>query len=358
MLVRARLEATAEANDQVEVGIRLSTGTTTSPVSTNETLGKSGGGGFNKYNVTFDRAYLKVKAFSGLTFLGGRIANPFFQTDLVWDPDVAFDGIAATYQQQIRKPWITGFAALGAFPLKELEFHQADMWLFGGQAGLELKPSKKISGKLGVAYYYYRNTQGVPNDSGSSFTETDFSEAVSRQKGNAWFYIDTFNMASTKVGLAAKFRELNVTGTLDIGLWDPIRVVLSGDYVKNLGFNRQEVMYRTSMDEKWGTEGYQVGLSVGHPEVRNFGQWRVFGSYRYVGSDAIIDAFTDSDFHLGGTNAKGWILGGELGLKKNLWLSTRWVTTDWINPKLVIPSNSANRSLGIDSLYLDLNYKF
>ena len=30
----------------------------------------------------------------------------------------------------------------------------------------------------------------------------------------------------------------------------------------------------------------------------------------YAAADAVLDAFTDSDFHLGGTDAKGYYLGG------------------------------------------------
>jgi len=342
MLIRARLEATAQPDDQVEVGLRLSTGSTTNPVSTNQTMGTY----FSPYSVVFDRAYLKWKPIPSFALVGGRFENPFFHSDLVWDPTVAFDGVAATYRKELPKKLLTGFATVGAFPLQELEFQQADKWLFGGQVGLETDPTENVSGKLGVAYYHYRNVQGVPNDPSSAAGETDFSSPLFQQKGNTWFYIDPLN--STKIGLASKFKELNITGTLDIGFWNPIHIVLLGDYVKNLGFDREEVAFLTSQDVKERTEGYQAGLAVGHPEVRDFGKWKVFGYYRYLGDDAILDAFADSTFHLGGTNAKGWILGGDFGLRKNMWASLKWVTTNEI----------WGQSFGIDSFFLDLNYKF
>lgn len=62
----------------------------------------------------------------------------------------------------------------------------------------------------------------------------------------------------------------------------------------------------------------------------------------------MIDAFTDPDFHLGGTNAKGWILGGDFGISRNFWLSLKWTTSNEIS----------GPPLGIDSLFVDVNSRF
>jgi hypothetical protein len=87
---------------------------------------------------------------------------------------------------------------------------------------------------------------------------------------------------------------------------------------------------------------------VGHPAMQEFGQWKAYLNYRYLGADAVVDAFTDSDFHLGGTNAKGWIAGTDFGLSKNFWLGLRWLTANEIN----------GPPLQIDVLQLDFNAKF
>jgi hypothetical protein len=62
----------------------------------------------------------------------------------------------------------------------------------------------------------------------------------------------------------------------------------------------------------------------------------------------VLDAFTDSDFHLGGTNAKGWILGGKYGLLENTYISARYLSADEIE----------GPPLGIDVLQLDLVSEF
>ncbi|MFO7740102.1 MAG: putative porin, partial [Desulfatiglandaceae bacterium] len=96
------------------------------------------------------------------------------------------------------------------------------------------------------------------------------------------------------------------------------------------------------------TTGYQLGIEVGHPAVRDFLDWNVFLYYKYLEADAVVDAFTDSDFHDGGTNAKGWILGGEVGLYHNVSGRIRWLTTDEIS----------GPPLAIDTLQMDINARF
>jgi hypothetical protein len=95
-------------------------------------------------------------------------------------------------------------------------------------------------------------------------------------------------------------------------------------------------------------QGFQVGVTVGHPIVQAFADWKAWLNYKYLESDAVIDSFTDSDFHLGGTNAKGWILGAEFGLTKNVWLTSRWLSANEIS----------GPPFGIDVFQFDLNAKF
>ena len=151
------------------------------------------------------------------------------------------------------------------------------------------------------------------------------------------------------MALASEFQELNFTGNLDIGFWDPVHIIFLGDFVTNIGFDRADVAARTGNPnpEVW-TTGYQIGLSVGYPELQKLGQWKVYLNYKFLGADAVVDAFTDADFHLGGTNAKGWIFGADLALYKNMWLSARWLTADEIS----------GPPLEIDVIQMDLNVRF
>jgi len=111
------------------------------------------------------------------------------------------------------------------------------------------------------------------------------------------------------VALGCRIPELNITSTFDVGFWDPIHLVFLADYVKNVGFNRSDVAMLTEILTSRHQRTVSVGLSVGHPIMRQKGDWKVYGYYRYLQADAVMDAYTDDNFHLGGTNARGWILG-------------------------------------------------
>lgn len=327
--IRARLGVLAKVNDSVDAEIKLATGNDKDPVSTNDTLGNS----FNKHGFLLDLAYLKWKPMNGLTLWGGRLPSPWFSTDLVWDPDLNFEGVAASYSHQFTDSF-GGFLTAGVFPIQELELSQRDKWLFGVQGGIEFRHGDDISAKVGVAYYKYDNMKGKANPTENG--ENNATKLTQAQKGNSVFDLNR-NFAGLPTdpgyvpGLASEFKELNVTAAIDFGFWDPIHFVFIGDYVKNLGFDLNEARSLT-MDNsiKKDDYGYQIGLAVGHPTVSNAGEWKSYLFYKWLGADAVYDAFTDSDFHLGGTNAKGWILGGDIGISKNFWLSAKWFTANQI----------------------------
>ncbi|MCM2356590.1 MAG: putative porin [Geobacteraceae bacterium] len=346
---RARLGVNAKVNDQVEAGIRLATGNEKDPVSTNDTLGDY----FNKDGFVLDLAYLRWRPLTGLTLWGGRLPSPWFATDLVWDPDLNFEGVAASYTHQITDA-LGGFLTAGIFPLEELEFSQRDKWLWGAQIGGEYRPHENVGMKLGVAYYRFENMQGRPFETPDLDNFSGFGINVTNtQKGNTVFNL---NLAGTAhfPGLGSKFEELNVTAALDLGFWDPVHLVFMGDYVNNLGFNRDEV-FTLSGDSGVGNdnEGYQLGVTVGHQQVKDAWQWKTYLFYKRLEADAVVDLFTDSDFHLGGTNAEGWIVGGDLGLNKNFWLSAKWLTANQINDRTFTPG-----PFDVDVFQFNLNAKF
>ena len=340
--VRARLGATADLTDNIEAGVRVSTGDPTNPVTYQQTMGTY----FDGYQVVMDLAYLKFAPNPDLTLIGGRFKNPFFFTDLVWWNDISLDGFSGSYLWRLSdllQPFFTG----GAFPLQQAVLSTDDKYLFAGQVGLDINPQKNLSGKLGVAFYDFVHTRGIANN--PAFPDQyDWTAPAFEQKGNTLFDIQP--SGTTPIyALAANYHELDITGRFDIAFWNPIHVILTGDYVNNLGFNRRSVERLTGVpDVPTQTEGYLAGLTVGYPEIKARWDWRVYGYYKYLEADAVIDAYTDPDFHLGGTNAKGWVIGADLGVGKNLWTSVKWTTANEIK----------GPPFAIDSLFVDLNYRF
>ena len=184
-----------------------------------------------------------------------------------------------------------------------------------------------------------------------------------RQRGNTLFAVNALGDATqpTFWGLASEFRTFNLVANLDIAAFDPVHVVLTADYVKNLAFDRQAILQRTGRQVVDGRDtGYLGRILVGHPAMQHSGDWNVSLTYRWLGSDAVLDAFTNSDFGLGGTNNKGYILGANYGLDKNTWVSVRWMASSLIDstaPKLM-GGVTAQTRLTADLLQIDLNAKF
>jgi hypothetical protein len=337
---------------KVNVGIRLVTGNERVPVSTNDTLGDY----FNKDGIVIDRAYLRytyqpAAAIWGnkiprLQATGGRIPNPWFYTDLLWDHDLNFEGadVNLLSDSQDFSKW-SAFLTLGAFPMQEIEFSQNDKWLFGGQVGFTYQPSFDYLAKIGFAYYDYMNVEGQLNDPARP-GEKDFTAPLFLQKGNTLFDIDPG--PGIKPALASDYDLINLTAKFDIGIYHPIHILLIGNVVENIGFDQDKVEARTGQKVDKETFGWHLGMEVGHPVILEFNDWNLFLAYKYIEADAVLDAFTDSYFHGGGTNAKGWIIGGDYGLYRDVWFRVRWMTSDEISgPKLAI-----------DTLQMDVNARF
>jgi hypothetical protein len=76
--------------------------------------------------------------------------------------------------------------------------------------------------------------------------------------------------------------------------------------------------------------------------------WNVTFGYKYLQPDAVLDGLTDPNFHLGGTNAKGFIVSADYGIAERTWLSARY-----FNAKQVF-----GPPLSIDVVQFEINSKF
>jgi len=377
--LRARLGVIGSLSDDVNVGFGITTGnSSTSPISTNQTLGQGGSsspGYFNKYPVQMDRAYIRIQPSTIFELNAGRFKNPFVSTDLVWADDMSFDGISST----IKIPSGADsemFATAGWFPLttfspgKTTSRHLTGFQT-GGQWNFGLKPNKL---KVALGFYTYKGLEGKLEESyfpaNSSYLSSEYPEGI-RQRGNTLFRTNStqFNCTSPTSacdlnntwGLATGFKELNLTTSVDIAQFDPMRVVLTVDMVKNIAYKSSEVRNRTGInliDLK--NFGYLTSIKLGSPVIKQRGEWNLTAAYRYLGSDAVLDAFTSSDYGLGGTNNKGMSINYSFGLATNTWMSLKYISSDLIDSMIPGTSGGANpiTKFSVDTLFVDLNARF
>ncbi len=364
---RFRLGLKAKITQTVEVGGRIVTGSQSDPGSANQTIGTYNA----KYPTDFDLAYLSYKSLDQSIYLaGGRIKNPFVVTDLIWHPDLTFEGLVGTWWM-LRSDNPDGasrgfdpFITAGAFPLQEINESSKDKWLYAAQLGFHYTFLAQSKVGLALAYYNYNNVRGQVNEDINAPNQFDFTAPAYFQKGNTVFNIANtlLNPAAGRYALAADYHLANALLSYDYAGFAPVHVITTADYVKNIGFDKSQVSELVGADVAPKTKGYELKVAVGYPEVKKYSEWQVSFAYKYLERDAVIDAFTDSDFHLGGTDGKGYILNFDYGLTDNVALGVKWISTDEINGVLVgypVSNGTGQKTpLAVDTLLLDLNAKF
>ncbi|MEP9360980.1 putative porin [Sphingomonas sp. KR3-1] len=393
--IRARLGVEADIDKDLTAYFRLATGDQQGPVSTNANLG----GYFGEKSIWLDRAYVDYRPVAGAHVLLGRMANPFRQRELVWDEDVNLDGAALSYEYGVGSS-LKGFVLAGAFPLDFAgqdtpgtaissikDSGSTSKWLFAGQVGATWTASDSVTAGINAAYYHYKNIEGDLSPSCSNLADfclTDYSRPGFSQRGNTLFALrditttDPTNTASPQYyGLASQFHVLAVSGDVDWALSDGIHLNLAGHFARNLGFDRAEALARgfnpnsglsqiANNNEACsvtlvggicpagksifasGDTAWLVRATIGAPVVDRRGLWALTASYRHIEPDALLDAFTDSDFHLGGTNAQGWTIGGTYGLLHNTNIGARWMSAQELS----------GPPFKVDLLQVDLNVHF
>jgi hypothetical protein len=402
--LRARIGAGIDLGENFTAGMRIATGSDDQPVTENQTLGGASGqgGNFSKYQIWLDRAFVKYelgaqpgKDFS-ISF--GRFDNPFFSTSMIWGDEIGFDGFMARGKYEVADG-VTPFLTAGAFPIFNTDlnfgtnstqagngYQSEDKWLYAVQGGATWIIDKDFTFKGAVAFYDFENIQGqvsspISQDEfaslGTNFNgNTDDSRPSFAQHGNTYIALRNVVLdpslavppATTPTpvyeyyGLASQFREMALTGQLDYSHFDPFHISLVGEFVDNLAFDRNAIenegpaLYPGPQNNNNGDSyagggmGYDVRLNLGAPALQKLGDWNVNIAYRYLQSDAVVDAFNDADFggYITGTNLKGYILGANLGLSSRIWTGIRLMDADSI----------AGPPLKVDTIQVDLNAKF
>ena len=376
--LRARLGMKAVIAPQWTAGIRIGTGSDNNPVSTTQTLG----GGFGKKDIWLDQGYLNWKPSDELTLTGGRFANPFFSTDLLYSGDLNFDGVAANFNHKLNQDWGV-FGTVGAFPVEYTndtstsngsDKEESDnKWLYGAQLGANwaINDSNRIKGAM--AYYRFDDIEGQRSSpcepwAGDPGCDSDGSRVAFMQKGNTVFLLrditpNPLNPSATPqpqyVGLASEFNLLDLNVAWDTDLPEDLKLRSQAHYVHNLGYDegemrkRSEGQFANNLDENGevesGANAWMLQFTLGNSlELKREGDWNLFAGYKYIQPDALPDGFNDSSFHLGGTNAKGYFLGGNYGLASNVFATGRWLSSEAVY----------GAPYDIDVLQLEINTRF
>ncbi|MBN2590632.1 MAG: putative porin [Sedimentisphaerales bacterium] len=294
--IRARLMIEAMINDEWDVGFRFATGERSvmsndmfgDSISANQTLKQD----FSDKDLWIDLAYFNFqpKTISGFKISGGKIKNPFYKAgknQLIWDGDLNPEGIGVSHS-----------IALGEFD--KLYFTGAGLWVDESSSGVDtslwgtqtyLKHSMKNSNYIlgGAGYLDYGNIQG----------KTDTYGILAGNTGSgSW---------------ASDYDIFEIFGEYGTNLND-MPVSLYGNWVNNL------------VASSSGDTGWLVGVMLN--KASKPGSWQLSYDFRELQADAVLGAFTDSDFGGGGTNSRGHCVDLTYQLAKNVQVSTTYTQAE------------------------------
>ncbi|MNX03945.1 hypothetical protein D3C86_335250 [compost metagenome] len=360
--IRARLGVVAELGEHTRAGIRLATGNDNGPVSSTQTLG----GGLAKKDAWLDQAWLSWSPLKGLDVIGGRFGNPYWSTDTLFSNDLNFDGLAFKYATALGDDGLSVFATLGLTPLEyssdgfpntsQQKMKSENKWLNGVQVGADWQFGDQQKLRAALGYFDFRNIAGEYSQpcalyAGADHCSSDWSRPAFMQKGNTLMLLrnialDPLDPANTPmpqyVGLASEFELLDLNLAWETPTFAGHALRVEGHGIKNLAFDRNRMWTRAQggivtnlataanatpgpQDIRSGDMAYMAQATFGQLALKQAGDWNVWLGYKRIEADALPDAYNDSNFHLGGTNAKGYYLGSSYMFDKNVWLTGRWM---------------------------------
>jgi hypothetical protein len=317
--IRARLGAYSEINPQVDTGIRIATGSNDDARSTNQDLNNY----FDKKSIWLDQGYVDYHpdAIKNLHLIGGKMSQPWVSMgDIIWDSDINPEGLAATYKYPLGGSTEL-FGSAGHYTLKDnvdgegVQFKH-DLRLYAGQLGARFAITDSMKMTLGGSIYSYDNDK----NSACPTTGTVTAPCALAVNGNS--PNETFK-------LYEGFGQLDFSNL-------PVPLSLYGQYVSNKDASNDQ-------DTGWlaGVKSKIYGFAVDY-------------NYRDVQRNAVVGAFTDSDFANGYTGSRGSKLKVSYELDKNFNLGATYfmATSDQTNASL------NKKDSDINTLQLDAEAKF
>lgn len=289
---RARVAVVSQVTPTVEAGVRVASGNSNDVRSTNQDMNNY----FTKKDLWLDRAYINWHPANvpGLKMFGGRMAQPWVkvaESEIVWDNDINPEGVAAQYSRKFGDTNV--FGSSGVFTVKDNvtgsgpEFNN-DLRLYYAQIGTNLFPGDDYKLTLGTSVFHYHK------------------DAYNTQTPNTPPGLTLNGNTSTQFQLYEGFGQLDVLGL-------PLPLSLYGQYVHNAAANGPQ----SDKDS-----GYLLGL------ITRIWEIGVNYSYRDIERNAVVGAFTDSDFASGFTASRGHKLQLNYNIAKNFQFVTTYFLTE------------------------------
>jgi hypothetical protein len=356
--------------------------------------------GFDNYNIYINKAFIGYTPLDGITVIAGKQANPFYTTDLFWDPDVFPQGLVERidfhklFDLSFGEPGYSkgGKAPVAALP--EAPRNALELSLIAGQ------------------FIFFDNNESNRNTSATGNINTDAYEfetqLLARLKLGKNFALTVapavFLTNDAEVGAAGNPAiALNNANAFNGNQRDELILLAPGDLSFKLGKLPVKLYwdfaYNTRGNDRWNDVygplfsavtynaartavvgfptasrlspsfsdnlAWLVGIQLGQNKKQ--GDWLIFGNFRQVGLTSIDPNLNDSDWALSNLNMQGFKLGLAYNLTDYAVLAvTGYITWNLTENLYGGAANSASNLTGagiardntVDTLQVDLNVQF
>lgn len=269
--IRLRLGVGFDLGSGFAIKVRLASGNA-DPVSTNQSLTDA----FSSKPIILDRAYARWdwQFLKGVYFMAGKTPLPFFRpghSQMIFDDDLNPEGISMGFKRRFGRvqPFVNT-----AFLWAQEMAKAKDSFLLGAQAGVRVNVlPKTLYLILGGSCFDYTQTKGHAPYYDAN--KARGNSVIKDAKGNL-SYMYGYNLIEAFLKIGGKIRRFP---------WE-----VHGDFVVNA-------------DPKKDRMGWLAGVTFG--KAKKPLSFSIGYDYRSVRKDAVIGAFTYSDFAGGQTDASG-----------------------------------------------------
>jgi hypothetical protein len=280
---RIRLGADYKFTDNFSAGFELESSTQ------NDGAMQTVGAGFGKFSINVGLLYLTYKPWDFVTLTAGKMKNPFYTTDLVWDPDVNPEGAAEIFSWKVADNLTVGFAA-GQFQYTEntestvnsAPDASRDSWIIGAQMPVTYKVNKDVQLTFAPGAYVW--TWG-----GNTGTSATFS---------------TGTPSFSSVHAADDLTLITAPGDVQFKAWNQ-KFKFYWDFAYNVDAKERirDVYQLTQANDLTDGIAWLAGIKVGDNKKK--GDWSISADYRQVGVGSVDPNLSDSEWGNGFLNQQG-----------------------------------------------------
>ncbi len=329
------------------------------------------------------RAFLKYQPTEWLTLQGGKIANPFVASPMIWDPNLNPEGLAeqvkftvgfgnptSGYDKDGKAiPPSEGvtmdvFANFAQFIYDDVGFennfntgtgpfstvpNSTDRWMLGWQIGAKVNFKPDVYIEAAPTFYTY--TGGGASSAGPFNGDSPLIIVDDRAD--------------------PKLITFNQTGTNDLAVFDvPVELgfkigkvpaAIFGDFAYNItGSARADKAGHPNKEDE--AVAYQVGASLGSAKKK--GDWQVRGYWQHTEAYAVDQNLVDYNIFDGRTNMEGFVLEASYQFTEGMSLLVRYNHGERIDNSIGTPGfGTLGTPAGfplqrMDLFYVDFTMKF